>query len=325
ELHVETIRATGRRRGGMEGLIDALRRRGEAALGGGAPREQAAVARGMVLGEDERIDPLLRDDYRRSGLAHVLAVSGQNVMLLCALAAPLLGAAGVGPRRRVAAMLLLIAVYVPLAGAGPSLQRAGAMGAAGLVALGAGRPASRWYALLLAAAITIAVNPHVVDDPGWQLSFVAVVGILLLVPTLRRALRGLPAVVAEGVAVTLAATLTTAPLLAHHFGAVSAVSVLANLAGLPLVAPIMWLGMVQVALGIAGAPEIAAVLGHVTGVLVGWLDGLARYFADLPGSRVSVALPTPLSVVAAYAVLAGLALTVRWAAGRSQPRRQGLA
>ena len=325
ELRVKNIVPTGRARGGPAGLIDAMRRRGEEALEAGAPREQAAVARGMVLGEDERIDPLLRDDYRRSGLAHVLAVSGQNVMLLCALAAPLLGAAGIGPRGRVATMLVLIALYVPLAGAGPSLQRAGAMGAAGLVALGVGRPASRWYALLLAAAITIAVNPRVVDDPGWQLSFAAVVGIVLLVPTLRRALRGLPAPVAEGVAVTLAATLATAPLLAHHFGAVSAVSVLANLAGLPLVAPIMWLGMVQVTLGIAGVPTLASLLGHVTGVLVGWLDDLARYFADLPGSRVSVALPTPLSVVAAYAVLAGLALTVRWAAGRSQARRQEVA
>jgi competence protein ComEC len=325
ELHVKVMRATGGIRGGVAGLIDRMRRRGEAALEAGEPPEQAAVARGMVLGEDERIDPLLKDDYRRSGLAHVLAVSGQNVMLLCALAAPLLGAAGIGPRGRVGAMLVLIAVYVPLAGAGPSLQRAGAMGAAGLVALGAGRPASRWYALLLAAAITLAVNPRVVDDPGWQLSFVAVVGILLLAPTFRRALRGPPAVVAEGVAVTLAATLATAPLLAHHFGAVSAVSVFANLAGLPLVAPIMWLGMAQVALGIAGAPAVASLLGHVTGVLVGWLDDLARYFADLPGSRVSVALPTPLSVVAAYAVLAGLAVTVRWAAGRSQPRRQELA
>src|SRR2546423_14318423 len=107
-------------------------------------------------------------------------------MLLCALAAPLLGAVGVGPRGRVAVLLLLIAAYVPLAGAGPSLQRAGAMGAAGLVALAAGRTSSRWYALLLAAAATLAVNPRVAGDPGWQLSFVAVAGILVLVPRLRR-------------------------------------------------------------------------------------------------------------------------------------------
>ncbi|MEA2350007.1 MAG: competence protein ComEC, partial [Thermoleophilaceae bacterium] len=325
QLVVDTIRATGRSRGGPSGAIDRMRRRGERALDAGMPREQAAVARGMVLGEDESIDPLLRDDYRRSGLAHVLAVSGQNVMLLCALALPLLGAAGVGPRGRVAVLLGLIAVYVPLAGAGPSLQRAGAMGAAGLVALAAGRPASRWYALLLAAAATLAVNPRIAGDPGWQLSFAAVVGILVLVPSLRRALRGLPGLLAEGAAVTLAATLATAPLLAHHFGAVSAVSLLANLAALPLVAPIMWLGMVQVALGVAGLDRPAAALGHVTALLVGWLDDLARYFAGLPGSRLAISLPTAATVIAAYVVIAAGVLVVRRLARRAEPRARSAA
>jgi competence protein ComEC len=326
ELAVDTIRATGRSRDGLSGAIDRIRRRGERALDRGMPREQAAVARGMVLGEDESIDPLLRDDYRRSGLAHVLAVSGQNVMLLCALAAPLLGAVGVGPRGRVGALLALIAVYVPLAGAGPSLQRAGAMGATGLVALGAGRPASRSYALLLAAAATLAINPRIAGDPGWQLSFAAVVGILVLVPPLRRALRALPPALAEGAAVTLAATLATAPLLAHHFGSVSAVSLLANLAALPLVAPIMWLGLVAVALGALGLDAPAGALGHVTTLLVGWLDDLARYFAGLPGARVAASLPTAASVAVAYAALAAVALAVRWLARRAEPRaRSGVA
>ena len=86
----------------------------------------------------------MRDEFRASGLAHLLAVSGQNVMLLAALALPLL----VARRRRAArsarsSLLALIAVYVPLAGAGPSLQRAGAMGAAGAVALAAGAASAR--------------------------------------------------------------------------------------------------------------------------------------------------------------------------------------
>ena len=105
-----------------------------------------ALLRGMVLGEDEAIDPVTRDDFRASGLAHLLAVSGQNVMLLAALALPALMLWGVGPYARMAVLGGLIAVYVPLAGAGPSLQRAGLMGLAGLAAMAASRPASRSYA-----------------------------------------------------------------------------------------------------------------------------------------------------------------------------------
>src|SRR5439155_650601 len=79
---------------------------------------------------------------------------------LAALALPLLAALRLGLRARLTGALLLVAAYVPLAGAGPSIQRAGVMGAAGLLAALAGRPASRTYALLLAAAATLVLNPR---------------------------------------------------------------------------------------------------------------------------------------------------------------------
>src|SRR5947208_16390246 len=106
-------------------------------------------------------------------------------MLLAALALPLLAALGLGLRARLSGALLLVAAYVPLAGAGPSIQRAGVMGAAGLLAALAGRPSSRAYALLLAATVTLVVNPRSAGDPGWQLSFAAVVAILALARRLR--------------------------------------------------------------------------------------------------------------------------------------------
>ena len=179
ELTVDRMRVTGRRRGGIVGALDRLRERAERAVSAGLGESDAALALGMVLGEDERIDTATRDDWRDAGLSHLLAVSGQNVMLLMALALPLLVAAGLGPRGRGIALMCLVALYVPLAGAGPSLQRAGVMGAAGIAAMTLSRPSSRWYALLLAAAVTLALNPRACGDPGWQLSFVAVAGILV--------------------------------------------------------------------------------------------------------------------------------------------------
>jgi competence protein ComEC len=331
ELDVDSLRRTGERRGGLAGAIDSLRRRGERALDTGLPADRAALARGMVLGQDERIDRLEREDFQRSGLAHVLAVSGQNVMLLCLLALPFLHAARAGPRVRVLVPLGLIAVYVPLAGAGPSLQRAGVMGAAGLVAIAAGRISSRWYALELAAAATLLLNPRIAGDAGWQLSFAAVVGILLLAAPVERALSGLPRLLAQATAVTLAATLATAPLIAHHFGAVSAAGLVANVVALPLIAPIMWIGMVQVALAQlavalpAVAPAIGG-LGALDGVLLGLLQRVVRAFADAPGASVALPLRSPLAVVVAYAVLAAAALLLARAARRSEPRaRSGAA
>jgi competence protein ComEC len=89
---------------------------------------------------------------------------------------------------------------VPLAGGGPSIQRAGVMGAAAVVAVLAGRPAARWHALLLATAVTLSLNPRAIEDVGWQLSFAAVVAILVLAGRVRDGLvrRGLPRGLAEG-------------------------------------------------------------------------------------------------------------------------------
>ena len=181
-LGVRALLVTGRidvlpgERTGLTGLLDGIRSRAEQALGRGTGPEAAALLRGFVLGQDDRIDEAAREDFKRSGLAHLLAVSGQNVILLAVLAAAMLGALGVPLRTRLVWILAAIAVYVPVAGAGASIQRAGVMGAAGVVAALAGRPRSRWYALLAAAAVTLAIDPRASADIGWQLSFAAVAG-----------------------------------------------------------------------------------------------------------------------------------------------------
>ena len=87
----------------------------------------------MVLGQDEELSDATRDAFERSGLAHVLAVSGQNVMLLATLVLAVGAVTGLGLRARLISALALVAFYVPLTGAGPSIQRAGVMGIAGLV------------------------------------------------------------------------------------------------------------------------------------------------------------------------------------------------
>jgi competence protein ComEC len=191
------------------------------------------------------------------------------------------------------------------------------VGAAGIAAMTMSRPASRWYALLLAAAATLALNPRATGDPGWQLSFAAVAGILTLGRPLQRflgrivgalhapgqrvagggsvwgvsgagaatgeatlggrLLRGLT----EGAAITTAATLATAPLLAHHFDSVPLAGLPANLLALPAVAPAMWLGMAKTGLG-----QLAVALRPLD-VVAELLDALARLLGPVTALPVS--------------------------------------
>jgi competence protein ComEC len=330
-LAANRLRLTGLRRGGAPALIDDVRDRAEAALGSGTPEAEAALLRGFVLGEDDRIDPATVDDFKRSGLAHLLAVSGENVMLLALLAMPLLALLGVPLRARLMLVLALIAIYVPVTGAGPSIQRAGVMGAAGVVAALAGRPRSRWYAVLLAAFATLALNPRASDDAGWQLSFAAVIGILLWAAGLRDVVLGSPGHtrgratpgwrrgLAEGVGVTVSATLATAPLMAHDFGAISLASLPANLMALPAVAPLMWLGMLS---GLAGQLPWVPVepLTGVAGLLAAYVAQVAHWFGSPAWARVDVSLPGAAGVLASYVAL-GL---VMWVVLGWARRRRGL-
>jgi competence protein ComEC len=301
-LRARFVEPTGDRRGGLAGAVDALRRRAEAGVSAGLSPSLAALARGMVLGEDEDVSERTSDDFKRSGLAHVLAVSGQNVTLLAVLAWPLLALLGLGRGARLVGVLALIAVYVPLTGAGPSILRAGVMGAAGTVAALSGRLTSRWYSLLLAAAITLALDPRAWQDVGWQLSFAAVAGIFLLVPALMRKLRRLPEPLAAGAAMTIAATLATAPLMSLHFGRVSLVSLLANLLALPAIAPIMWVGMLaSAAAQVSLAP--AELMNALAAYLLGYVSSIARWSAAVPGAVLRVQIGSAFGLASGYAVI----------------------
>ncbi len=299
------------------GQSDEIRARAAAGLGRGMPQREAALARGFVLGEDEEIDEGTKEEFRRAGLSHLLAVSGQNITLLALLAMPLLGALGIPLRQRLLWVLGLIAVYVPVAGAGPSVQRAGVMGALGLLATLSGRRSSKLYALAVAAGVTLAIDPTIAEDVGWQLSFAAVLGILLLADPLRRRIvahigsGSWRRALAEGIAMTVAATLATAPLVAFYFETFSTTALLANVLALPAVAPAMWLGMCGA--GLAQVPGLPlAPLNGLDALLLAYIAQVASWCAAPSWAELPVHLDGR-GLLVAYLLL-GLAILVcrRW-------------
>jgi competence protein ComEC len=310
-IDVVSWEPTGGARGGLLGRLDGARERAVQGLGTGLAPPEAALLRGMVLGQDEAIGKDVREEFQRSGLAHLLAVSGQNVLLLCTLVLAVCAVLDVPLRTRLIAAAVLVAVYVPLAGGGPSIQRAGVMGIAGLVAALAGRPSSRWYALGLAASVTLTLNPLASGDPGWQLSFAAVAGLLALAPPLRDALtrRRMPEPVADVAAITVAATLATAPLMALHFEQISLASLPANLLAAPVVAPVMWLGMLGMAVAQV-APALAAPLNVLCAPLLGYLQWVAHGASGAPLAAVPVRLGGTTGLALAYAVPVALGLAL---------------
>ena len=309
-IDARTIVVTGERRGGAHGFVDSIRERSERALAFGLAAEPAALLRGMVLGGDNGIPEPVVEDFRASGLAHVLAVSGQNVLLIVILVRAILTAVGVGWLGRVIVPAVLVCIYVPLCGAQASVVRAGVMGLAGLAAIAASRPSSRIYSLLLASIAVLVWNPRAVSDIGAQLSFCAVLGIMAFTGPVARRLDRLapmmPSWAAEALAATLGATLATAPLMAFHFDRFSLVSLAVNVLATPLIGMIVWLGSLTAAIGQLAAP-VGGLLNAPNAFVLGTLIELAEFAASVPGAEVVVDSFGSRGLIAAFGVIVLLA------------------
>ncbi len=275
-----------------------------------------ALAEALLLGRRERMDPEVRDRFARAGLVHLLAISGSHVGLLAAVAL-LLGAMARLPRERLAWFTLFsVAAYLAMIGAPASAVRAGIMLALGLVATVLQRPSAYLPIIAAAALALLAVEPLVVLDPGFQLSFAGVLGIV----GARRALRAVPKArrgrrwawrLAEALTMSAAAFLATAPIAAHHFGQVAPVAVLANLPAVPLMA-LALAGVVGAVLLSLLAFPVARLLADGAGVAFDALNQVAVFAADLPHGHLFVARP-PWGVwmLGALALLLALDAAVR--------------
>jgi competence protein ComEC len=298
------------RRGGLGGLADALRRQLRRSSTRGLGGERAAVIAGVVLGDENGLSEGLRRRFRAAGLYHLLAVSGQNVVLV---AGSVLAVAWlVGIVRVVAhiAALAAIGAYVLAVGAQPSVVRAGIAGALCSLAWLTARTADRWQLLLLGAAALLAWNPYTLFDAGFQLSFAAVTAIFVLVPRIQRVLEGYPLwILRQGIAVSAACGVATAPILWFQFHALQLLAVPANLLAAPAVAPLLTLALAATAIAPLST-SAASALVWLNGWCAAYLATVARLVGGLPFAQIS-------SARALLVLLAGALLLAAYASGRS--------
>lgn len=258
------------------------------------PGRQRALFAGFVLGDDREQDPVSVDDFRAAGLTHLLAVSGQNVAFVLALAAPALGLLGLRNRFLLGVAILL--AFGVLTRWEPSVLRASAMAGVALFAATVGRPASTLRVLSLAVTGLLLIDPLLVGSVGFLLSCGACAGIAVLAGPLSRRMP-LP------LAVTLAAQVGVAPVLITVFSGVPVASIPANLLAVPAAGPVMVWGLAAgLPAGLLGGS--AARLIHVpTRLLVAWIAGVARWGAILPLGQIAMVHALILVGLAVLAVL----------------------
>jgi competence protein ComEC len=283
-----------------EGWIGRVHRRTDVALGYGLRPQEAAVVRGMVLGDRSLIPEELETAFQRSGITHVLAISGQHVAVLTAVIYFALRAFVLPAILRIPATLALIWLYILIAGAPPSAIRAGVVATFVLAARLFGRHISPLHFMTTMLAAVLAYNPLLVYNTGFQLSVAAVFGILLLRMPLKSLIEGTllrlfkkpPEPVSNLLSVSLAAQISTTPIVAAAFEEVSVIGVLTNLVAVPLSGPILTLGLLGSMLGNV-APALAYPLNVSNGFLVAVLEWVARLASAFPFAAVTTPGITP--------------------------------
>jgi competence protein ComEC len=299
------------RRGGLGGVADRLRRGLAASIAPGLRGERRGIVEGVVLGDEQSLSDTLRKRFRASGLYHLVAVSGQNVVLVAGGALALAWLLGLPRWLGQIGALAAICGYVLAVGAQPSVIRAGVSGALVSLAWLAARPADRWHFCLLGALVLLAWNPYTLLDPGFQLSFAAVVAIFVAVPRLLRLLDGypLPGALAGVVAVSTACGLATAPILWLQFHTLPLLTVPANALAAPAMPALLGLAFAA-ALVAPVSPPSAAAIAWLNGWCAAYLATCARIVGGLPGAQVSST--RGLLVVLAVTALAGAYAWRRW-------------
>jgi len=291
DLTAATLTTTGRPVAGTAPLgyriAAQVRQRLAHAAGAVLPPSQAALLPALVLGDTAAVPAEVDGQFRTAGLTHLTAVSGANVTIICG--AVLLAARMVGPRAAVLLAGAVLAGFVVVVTPTASVLRAAVMGAITLLAIVTSRRRQAIPALACSVIVLMVTTPALAVDIGFALSVSATAALVLIAPIWSRVLtaRHWPKPLADALAVSAAAQLVTAPLIAAISGTFSVVSVGANLLVAPVIAPITVLGTGAAVL--TGCwPGAAHLLIRFTGPELWWLLAVARCAAGLPGATVPV-------------------------------------
>ncbi len=280
------------------------------------PEPAAALLAGILLGIESGIPRSVQDAFSATNTAHIIAISGFNISIIAGMLLQLARRI-VGEKRATLVVIVGLAIYTLLVGAGASVVRAAIMGSLTVLARHVHRPNAPLNALAIAAFLMLALNPFTLYDVGFQLSFLATLGLILYVTPLTMGFENtmtrltsseraqqIVGILNDSFLVTLAAQITTTPLIVFTFHRLSLIGLLTNFIVLPVQPAVMILG---------GIATLVAMIVQPLGQLVAWIAwaftqftiSVVQFSASLPFASMDVGRFDLLILLAYYALLFG--------------------
>jgi competence protein ComEC len=284
-------------------------------------RREAGLLLGIMLGDKENVTSLTQSRFARAGVAHVIVVSGLHVGMIALIGFGLAGAFKLEPWPRVILTMSLVILYALITGCRPSVLRAALVIGIGLCGWSMGKDKDLIAPLSAAALILLIYDPFFLFDIAFQLSFAATLSIAILMPILQSQFDRFPLFSrrpAQIFLVSIAVQIGVVPILMYHFGELSLISALANVIIVPLIAPVLALGLLAVTLSF-----LFSILAHplfvMLGLLLSLINSVTSFMAELPFSWIPATMSLT-AVLVYFLLLVALVVLMR----QSQKRFSGM-
>lgn len=253
------------------------------------PEPQSGLGEGLLLGVKQALGNQLESDFRTTGIIHIVVLSGYNVMLVVAFVMYILGLF-LKRRWRIFAGIIAIIAFALIVGLSATVVRASIMASLLLFAEGFGKNYNVLRALFFAGFVMILINPFLLlYDIGFQLSFMATLGLLLVAPQFESIAARVPAQIGlrEFLVATIATQIAVLPLLLYNIGQVSLVAVFVNVLVLPVVPLAMFFTFVSGLLALVSI-AIAMPFAYLASIILTYIIVVAETFANIPFAAITV-------------------------------------
>jgi competence protein ComEC len=278
------------------------------------PQPAAALLLGIAFGIHQPLAADARAPLQDAGLIHVVVVSGLKVVIVIGLVAAVARVLEWSRRQTLVVAATIVTAYVLVSGAGPAAVRSALMAGAAMLAATGARRTDPLPMLATVAALMLGIQPQLVEDPGFQLSFLGTAGILFLTAPIARHVPG-PRLLVEPFATTVAAQLATVPVMAGTFGVIALAGPIANALVLPMLPGLIVAGGAGAALG-SVHPALGWLPLQLSALGVDVIVAIAGALTAIPGAAIHLGVwPPGWTVAALCGLVAAGALLLRRARG----------
>lgn len=297
-VYPKSIEICGEKKNFIIGLRKKLKAQSELALNPG----QAALLNGVLLGDRSQISDIVKDDFAKAGVAHLLAVSGLHVGVLAGIIFLIFSQVSLPIRTTLT--IVFVSFYALLVGNQPSVLRASIMLIIGYFGWLFAKEKDILSAISAAALILLVYDPFMIYNVGFQLSFSATLGIIFITPIIQPKLNSPFKKLNTLVSATIGAQLGLLPILVYYFQRLSLMTTVSNLIVAPLLAPTLFTGACASVVGLFSR-HLSLPFYKLTGLFLYFLRSTAGFFASVPGGNINFPRPTFTAFFGYYGALAG--------------------